>query len=250
MPAVFADIGYARFIMVCFPPRGGKKIIALACFVFSGCALIVDLPEPLPDHDAGGGGRSSGGVTGSGGMTASGGVTASGGGMDDDAASGGITASGGSQSSGGGTTSTGGGGGNGGSGGTAVMNDASTGGTQGCVAMCDCDGDTYLAEGPCNGNDCDDNDSRANPDEIEYYAEPTNTNGDWDFNCDGREDKDPNLNVSAPTCLLPLGGLCPMTYGYAGQVPGCGGSGTWATCTTASGTCSVYNARQEPMLCR
>ena len=182
--------------------------------VLSGCALIVDLPEPASE-------QASGGVTGAGGTSPGSGGVASGG-----------TAAGGGAGAGGSSMTTDAGGTGAGGGAT------STGGQNGgCPIPCDCDRDGYISEaGSCNGDDCDDNDDRVHPEQIEYFGERSdNVAVGFDFNCDGMHTQDPSL-ARVIGCLLTL---CDMGEGYIGSLPACGESGQWGQCVTPLATCQA-----------
>jgi hypothetical protein len=89
---------------------------------------------------------------------------------------------------------------------------------------CDMDHDGYKAMGTCGGNDCNDNDPRANPGVKNYvYDEPDAAPfGDW--NCDGKVD----MQYKAAACAATT---C-NSEGYANtQGSGCGITNPYVTCT-------------------
>jgi len=89
---------------------------------------------------------------------------------------------------------------------------------------CDMDHDGYKAMGACGGNDCNDNDPRANPGVTNYvYDEPDAAPfGDW--NCDGKVDMQYKVAAcGATTC---------NSEGYSNaQGSGCGITNPYVTCT-------------------
>lgn len=113
---------------------------------------------------------------------------------------------------------------------TSTAQTASTSGSGGAV-NCDVDKDNHKSK-QCGGDDCDDNDDRAYPGQIGWFSiSPTNTNKDWDFNCDNMETQEFTM---ADVCNA--GGQCPMTNLYVGIVtpPACGMSGPWGNCESAN----------------
>ncbi len=115
---------------------------------------------------------------------------------------------------------------------------------------CDIDRDGYKAKGTvgtieCGGNDCDDNDSRANPgikDISTAKARPT-ANGDW--NCSGAVQKQFPEGQSCPGLAL---GKCAQNTGFT-KVVACGEQGDYiTTCTLNIATC-VATTKKEIQGC-
>ncbi|MDB4942132.1 MAG: hypothetical protein JWP97_1666 [Labilithrix sp.] len=98
-----------------------------------------------------------------------------------------------------------------------------------CVDPCDCDKDGHKSrEAGCGGDDCDDTDPRANPDQNFRKDLATKTTmGDW--NCDGKTERViTSVNV---TCSA----ACPSgREGLAADIP-CGTFGEYITCQSALG---------------
>jgi hypothetical protein len=117
----------------------------------------------------------------------------------------------------------------------ASSSSAASSGATGTGGCCDCDHDTYAAEGLCGGMDCDDTDKRVYPGEPIYYAVPSpNVGFDWD--CSGTVEPDPMLNVAVDCNTLPL--PCPSTTGFLMTTPPpCGQSGPWGTCKQSGLSC-------------
>jgi hypothetical protein len=99
---------------------------------------------------------------------------------------------------------------------------------------CDVDGDGYLAEGACGGNDCCDTDSRAHPYQtpppIPWFTSPMygpDRCGSWAYACEKTPVEEFPVNF---TC----GGTgltgCTGGPGFMGTDPGCGGSGDFYNC--------------------
>jgi hypothetical protein len=223
--------------MVRFSLQRGKTFVSLACFGFTGCALVVDLPEPYDQN------VTEAGINGSGGTTASGGSAGA------DATSSGNSSSGGGVASGGAANGGTAGSGDGSAGQMAIDAGTEGGADSGCVAICDCDGDTFRAEGECLGDDCDDADARVHPMQLVYFAEES-VGGGWDFDFNTEEEKSPDLVKSAPNCDIPLGLLCPVTEaGYVAGAPQCGVTADWGTCV-ANGTSCTRSLTDQTMACR
>lgn len=87
----------------------------------------------------------------------------------------------------------GGGADDGGAGGAPCVPPADTSG-------CDKDGDGWPAM-RCCGQDCDDTDPRARPDQTEFFDVPVESAGGYDFDCDGVATKNPEQLFPPPlTC--------------------------------------------------
>lgn len=100
---------------------------------------------------------------------------------------------------------------------------------------CDKDGDGYKAQGgSCGGNDCDDNDPRANPSVatyVTYDATGKTHAGDW--NCDGATKRQFNVNQN---CGILGGKSCAEIRGFTGD-PTCGTSGKYIECAISGALC-------------
>ncbi len=116
---------------------------------------------------------------------------------------------------------------------TTVTSSTGAGGAGG--ACCDCDGDHHDAKGLCAGDDCDDGDAKAFPDEPAYYPTANPIVGfDWD--CNGTPDRDPKLD-KAVDCMA-IGLPCAAGTGFLAKVPPpCGGQGDWGTCKQSGINC-------------
>lgn len=113
---------------------------------------------------------------------------------------------------------------------------------------CDKDRDGFKAKGgSCGGVDCDDGDGRANPGVsgfVTYDATGKAHGGDW--NCDGKLDRQFDINVS---CGLLGGAACSSTKGFSGN-PTCGTSGKYVQCATSGALCVEASSRTEIQGCR
>lgn len=91
---------------------------------------------------------------------------------------------------------------------------------------CDKDGDGHKAPGPmCNGDDCDDDDWRANPGVTTWVYDLANVTTQGDWNCDK------TVDVETPA-LFKCGDYstsCASHAGFDGN-PACGDFGTYVTC--------------------
>ena len=183
----------------------------LAVGLASGCALVVgDLPEPV--EQAGGsaaaaGSQQTGGTGGTGGASAAGAAGAP----------------------------TGGGAGTGGG----------SGGSSGCDP-CDCDDDGAQAQA-CAGSDCDDNDPKVFPGQLDWFDTPAdNPAVGFDYDCSGSDDR---RYTDAIDCRgLGLVGCDTAGQGFLGTLPPCGESGDWGTCVK-NVTCDPDVVSQKTMQC-
>jgi hypothetical protein len=115
---------------------------------------------------------------------------------------------------------------------------------------CDVDGDGYLAEGACGGNDCCDTDSRAHPNQPNTWFTLTqgpDACGNWKFDCGMTVVEQFAVNF---TC----GGTgltgCTGGPGFMGADPGCGGSGEFYNCNPNGAlTCKAVLSGTEPQGC-
>lgn len=122
---------------------------------------------------------------------------------------------------------------------TAVVQDSTSSPDTGAVGdtsdPCDKDRDGYKAQGgTCGGNDCDDDDPRANPgvsDFVTYDATGKTHAGDW--NCDGTTKRQFNVNQN---CGVLGGKTCAEIKGFTGS-PTCGTSGTYIECAISGALC-------------
>lgn len=203
-------------------------IVASAVGLFCACTVVIgDLPEGSDPAAAGGtAGAELGGAAGM--------------------ASGGLAGVAGAGNTGGSAGVAGGGGSGGASGGGSAGMSGAGGGT--CKnPPCDCDGDSYPATGAtCNGNDCDDADDRAHPDQTEYFDTPSLGVGGYDFDCSGTPDPKfhvVNCGIGLITCPNPPGD------GYANPVPGCGESAMFIVCVKSGAVCVQQNTSPLKMPC-
>ena len=83
-----------------------------------------------------------------------------------------------------------------------------------------------------NNQDCDDLDWQANPLNSNYHPYKTLGKGDYDFNCDGKDEK----QYTDVAYCYKSGGSC-VGSGWDSSVPECGSWGQWVQCKSGSGTC-------------
>jgi hypothetical protein len=126
---------------------------------------------------------------------------------------------------------------------TSSDSTSSSSGSSSGGGMCDMDGDGFLAQGaPCNGNDCCDTDSKANPSQTMFFAMADKC-GSFDYNCDNLATPEFSANltcsgVPAVKCFYDCPnnpctcGSAQCNYGYLGADPGCGNSAPYGTCTS------------------
>jgi hypothetical protein len=204
--------------------------------LFCACTVVIgDLPEGSSSggggsggsgNEAGVAGTASGGLAGSAGVAGAAGAGNAGG-------SGGIAGGGGSAGATGGAS---GAGGVSGAGGGTCQN-----------PPCDCDGDTYLVKGgSCGGDDCDDADDRAHPNQGEFYDTPSKGVGGFDFDCNGT----PLPKFHIVNCGVGLL-VCPANGdGYENPVPGCGVEAMYVKCVMSGAVCIKQNTSPLKMPCK
>ncbi len=117
-----------------------------------------------------------------------------------------------------------------------------------CVDPCDCDGDGVRSEaGVCGGNDCDDEDSRANP-TSSYRADlpSPDTKGDW--NCDRFTERlIKQVNVKCTGTL----DNCPSGREGLRKDVGCGELGEYVVCKPGGiGGCNEVDSGITRQECR
>jgi hypothetical protein len=119
-----------------------------------------------------------------------------------------------------------------------VANDASTDDGGDASDPCDMDHDGYKAMGSCGGNDCNDNDPRANPGVTQpVYAQPDAAPfGDW--NCDG------TVVFVYPFTACGLNACNVQTFATS---TGCGITNPFVTCTGA--LCAAADAGTRTQGC-
>ena len=102
----------------------------------------------------------------------------------------------------------------------------------------DDDGDGFMfpriAGADCGVLDCNDSDELVNPDQDGAFTTP-NTDGDFDYNCDGVETKLADTS-QGEDCNRPPFGSCEGT-GWLEGVPGCGESGVYHRCDSDIFSC-------------
>lgn len=138
----------------------------------------------------------------------------------------------------------------------AAAVDASNGGdgsdwladaTPGCVDEDD-DG-FYRAIAPgalCGPADCDDADEDVYPGQTGAFTAPKSS-GDFDYNCDGVEQKLSDTRVGGG-CHADIFGPCEGT-GWIDAVPDCGEAGTWHRCESGLFTCDETERVDAVMPC-
>lgn len=107
----------------------------------------------------------------------------------------------------------------------------------------DCDGSRALA---CGGDDCCDSDSNVHPGQSAFFT-TKNACGDFDYNCDGVEQKQLGLGKA---CSRPFwdNSCSPHQEGFKDNVPACGQPGikfVGCTARTVTGGC---NSKEEAAL--
>lgn len=200
--------------------------------MFCACTVVIgDLPEGSSNvggdagmsgfgGEAGVAGMASGGLAGSAGVAGAAGAGNTGG-------SGGIAGAGGSAGATGGASGAGGG--------TCKK------------PPCDCDGDTYLVKGgSCGGDDCDDADDRAHPNQNDFYDVPSKGVGGYDFDCNGT----PLPKFHVVNCGVGLL-ACPADGdGYENPVPSCGVEAMYVKCVMSGAICVKQNTSPLKMPCK
>jgi hypothetical protein len=93
------------------------------------------------------------------------------------------------------------------------------------------------------GDDCDDSDPNANPEQTEYFEVPTIGTQSFDYNCKDGEEKRWEEVVN---CVwAPPDKVCDS--GWEGSVPECGQQGTWVECDKK---CEPLPGEQRTQACR
>jgi hypothetical protein len=100
--------------------------------------------------------------------------------------------------------------------------------------------------------DCNDMDPDVNPDHTDFETTRHTdmlplTADSFDWNCDGMEER--QYPSSVPDCDGSPGGTCTMGEGWAGLVPGCGMTGTWASCSGPP-SCTISTLETRTQACR
>jgi hypothetical protein len=110
---------------------------------------------------------------------------------------------------------------------------------------CDKDKDGYRATS-CGGNDCDDNDRRAHPNQ-DFLRDPATAPmfGNWD--CMGAIEKQTAVNAGFCSSRGPLNCTTP-NGGFVGD-PGCGEAGTIQICT-GSNPCNIVTTFTQAQGCK
>lgn len=98
------------------------------------------------------------------------------------------------------------------------------------------------------GDDCDDENARANPAATAYFSTPRTGRGGWDFNCDGVTTYEYPVATSDDRdyCFT----TCSTLLTWDGARPACGVTGTTFTCTSSGGRCSPTNHMTRTQRCR
>ncbi len=99
--------------------------------------------------------------------------------------------------------------------------------------------------------DCNDMNADVNPDHTEFETTRhtdmlPGTPDSFDWNCDGMDELQYPSRV--PACDS-VAGTCSSGEGWAGAVPGCGMSGTWASCSGPPG-CTISTIETRVQGCR
>jgi hypothetical protein len=216
------------------------RTVALLAIFPAACSLVVgELPEPLSNV-----GPMAGGVGGDSGSRGLGGEDAAGG-SEEPVSAGGASGGDGSFVAGG-VRNSGQGGDISDSGGAAPAGSGGAGSTD----ACDADGDMHRAPGICSGDDCDDSDPQASPDQTGYFAS-RQPHVDFDYNCDGVPEQE---QMAAVVCSGLSLGACPTEVsGFLDTLPACGEVGAWGKCvkTPPLNTCDkmIVDAERR-MRCR
>lgn len=108
-------------------------------------------------------------------------------------------------------------------------------------AVCDQDGDGYLAVGAlCGGTDCCDTDKNVHPGQTSFFTTPGACGG-FDYDCNGQITEE----YGAASCSW--SSFSCSGDGFAAPVPGCGDFGTFTSCSIPwydVFTCTGSNAQQ------
>jgi hypothetical protein len=112
------------------------------------------------------------------------------------------------------------------------------------ATSCDQDGDGYIAEGACGGNDCCDTDPSANPGQVTFFTSADHC-GSFDYNCNGRIDYEYPTNLSCSgTSFNCMGGS-----GFTGA-PACGSLAPFCTCSPSGLGCAASCGMSTQQGCR
>lgn len=95
-----------------------------------------------------------------------------------------------------------------------------------------------------NKDDCDDDDARAYPGQVNSYGTPR-PNGSFDFNCDGQESL-LYTRIDPQYCLCNAG-VCSISRGWRSEVPGCGGSAQFALDPVTPDACDIRYVDQTQL---
>lgn len=86
------------------------------------------------------------------------------------------------------------------------------------------------------GDDCDDGDARAYPDQASYFPTPR-PGGSFDFDCDGKVERE-QTRIDPQYCLCGPGG-CSISRGWKSEVPECGDAGDYAWEPASPAACDI-----------
>ncbi|MCB9556682.1 MAG: hypothetical protein H6707_11310 [Deltaproteobacteria bacterium] len=98
-----------------------------------------------------------------------------------------------------------------------------------------------------DASDCDDTDDEAFPGQTNFFSRKTNLNGDFDFNCDGKEEK---RYDELANCGSRPANACDGTGGWTYRVPDCGVRVQWVTCRRFGGNCGQASLSLVRQICR
>jgi hypothetical protein len=93
------------------------------------------------------------------------------------------------------------------------------------------------------GGDCDDKDPDAHPLQLKFFSRPRQGAGEYDFDCNNREDKQYQTVLDCATAAPCRGD------GWVGSAPECGQSADWYTCTKIGAECVATKGPQKIQSC-
>jgi hypothetical protein len=97
-----------------------------------------------------------------------------------------------------------------------------------------------------DNTDCDDGDKEANPDQDQFFAQPTLGKHNFDYNCDGTEEQE--FSDAEACTWVPPG--CEGA-GWSGSVPACGQQGQFVDCLKDSNPkCTQDTPQNKTQACR
>lgn len=96
----------------------------------------------------------------------------------------------------------------------------------------------------CAG-DCDDGDPDAHPGQKAFFTVPTKGKGNYDYNCDAKEEK----QATQSAACVRVGSTC-QGHGWKTQVPACGGSAVFVDCSPSGKNSCSQQGGTKVQACR